>query len=80
VNVAPSRTERWRREKTGETHWRPISRDTVTTPGGRDNESRIRAPPVPGTGGAKRIFSWLALHGHNRSLTPEEHSSAMLPK
>ena len=38
-----ARIERWTAVQTGETHWRTISRDNVTTVYGADNNSRIRA-------------------------------------
>jgi len=46
--------ERWTHRVTGETHWRTISRDNVTTLYGRDPNARIADPADPG-----RIFSWL---------------------
>jgi Salmonella virulence plasmid 65kDa B protein len=49
-----SRIERWRRNSDGDTYWRSISKDNVTTFYGRTPESRIADPADPA-----RIFSWL---------------------
>ncbi|GAA1970931.1 hypothetical protein GCM10009776_37400 [Microbacterium deminutum] len=49
-----ARIERWTAASSGESHWRSISRDNVTTLYGRTLESRI-SDPDDGT----RIFSWL---------------------
>jgi hypothetical protein len=49
-----ARIERWTIVETGETHWRSISRDNVTTLYGRTPESRIADPDDP-----RRVFSWL---------------------
>lgn len=49
-----ARIERWTAVDTGETHWRSISRDDVTTFYGRTAESRIADPRDP-----RRVFSWL---------------------
>ena len=55
-----ARIERWTSDK-GETHWRTISRDNVTTLYGHDENSRIqdraRDPKLPWD--QPRIFSWL---------------------
>jgi RHS repeat-associated protein len=50
-----ARIERWTATRTGEVHWRSISRDNVTTVYGRDANSRIADPADP----LRRIFSWL---------------------
>jgi RHS repeat-associated protein len=54
-----ARIERWTDVQTGETHWRSISRDNITSLYGAANPSRIFDPanldPVHPT----RIFSWL---------------------
>jgi RHS repeat-associated protein len=49
-----ARIERWTNVETGETHWRSISRDNITTLYGRTPESRIADPDDP-----RRVFSWL---------------------
>jgi RHS repeat-associated protein len=49
-----SRIERWTRASDGDTYWRSISKDNVTTFYGRTAESRIADPADP-----SRIFSWL---------------------
>ncbi|EOD63595.1 SpvB/TcaC N-terminal domain-containing protein [Amycolatopsis vancoresmycina] len=49
-----ARIERWTAVDTGETHWRSISKDDVTTCYGRTAESRIADPRDP-----RRVFSWL---------------------
>ena len=46
--------ERWTRAIDGDTYWRSISRDNVTTFYGKTPESRIADPDDP-----SRIFSWL---------------------
>ncbi|MEQ4720640.1 SpvB/TcaC N-terminal domain-containing protein [Nonomuraea sp. B19D2] len=52
-----TRIERWTRLADGETHWRTISRDNVTTVYGADPGSRI-ADPLD----TRRVFSWLICH------------------
>lgn len=54
-----ARIERWTNVTTGETHWRSISRDNVTTLYGTDNDSRIFDPGDPDPEHPRRIFSWL---------------------
>ena len=49
-----ARIERWTRPSDGDTYWRSISKDNVTTLYGRTSESRI-ADPADST----KIFSWL---------------------
>jgi YD repeat-containing protein len=49
-----ARIERWTDKQTGETHWRSISRDNVTTVYGKRSDSRIADPDDP-----SRVFSWL---------------------
>jgi RHS repeat-associated protein len=49
-----ARIERWTRKRDGDTHWRSISKDNITTFYGRTEESRIGDPSDP-----SRIFSWL---------------------
>jgi RHS repeat-associated protein len=50
-----ARIERWTDKKTGEAHWRSITRDNVTTVYGKDAGSRIVEPDTA----PARIFSWL---------------------
>jgi RHS repeat-associated protein len=55
-----ARIERWVAVATGDTHWRGISRDNVTSLYGLDAESRIAGPPAPGHPERPRqAFSWL---------------------
>ena len=49
-----SRIERWTRISDGDTYWRSISRDNVTTLYGKTPESRIADPAAPGN-----VFTWL---------------------
>jgi RHS repeat-associated protein len=49
-----SRIERWTRQSDGDTHWRSISKDNITTFYGLTSESRIVDPAD-----ASRVFSWL---------------------
>jgi hypothetical protein len=49
-----SRIERWTRVSDGDTYWRSISRDNVTTLYGKTPESRIADPAAPGN-----VFTWL---------------------
>jgi RHS repeat-associated protein len=48
-----ARIERWRRKSDGDTHWRSISKDDVTTFYGKTGESRVFDPADP-----RRVFSW----------------------
>ena len=48
------RIERWRDEATGDTHWRAVSKDNLTSIYGRTSQSRIADPNDP-----SRVFSWL---------------------
>ncbi|MEY9987990.1 RHS repeat-associated protein [Streptomyces sp. V4I8] len=52
-----ARIERWADVATGETHWRSISRDNVTTLYGRTPESRIE--------NGARTFEWLICESHD---------------
>jgi RHS repeat-associated protein len=54
VESAFARIERWRHGSTGETHWRTISRDNVTSLYGDSPASRIADPESP-----DRVFGWL---------------------
>lgn len=55
-----SRIERWSVAATGETHWRTISRDNVTTIFGATAESRLADPEHP-----EHVFSWLISESHD---------------
>jgi RHS repeat-associated protein len=55
-----ARIERWTRADDGDTHWRSISKDNVTTFYGRTAESRIADSADP-----KRIFSWLICQSYD---------------
>jgi RHS repeat-associated protein len=49
-----ARIERWTRASDGDTYWRSISKDNVTTFYGKTSESRVADPTD-----TSRIFSWL---------------------
>src|SRR5215204_4886222 len=49
-----ARIERWTRKSDGDTHWRSISRENITTLYGKEENSRISDPDDP-----LHIFSWL---------------------
>ncbi len=73
-----ARIERWTDTATGETHWRSITRDNVTTLYGRTPESRIADPEDP-----LRAFSWLICESRDDRgnailyrYQPEDSSSA----
>ncbi|PSH61687.1 toxin [Phyllobacterium brassicacearum] len=55
-----ARIERWTNQQTGESHWRSITRDNVTTLYGRTGESRIADPVDP-----RRIFRWLICESYD---------------
>lgn len=55
-----ARIERWTDVRSGDVHWRSISRDNVTTVYGRDAASRIADPSD-----ARRVFSWLICESHD---------------
>ncbi|GAA4469208.1 SpvB/TcaC N-terminal domain-containing protein [Phytohabitans houttuyneae] len=55
-----ARIERWVRRSDGDTCWRTISRDNVTTWYGRTPRSRIADPADP-----SRVFSWLICSTHD---------------
>jgi RHS repeat-associated protein len=55
-----ARIERWTNVETGETHWRSISKDNITTLYGKTAESRIADPAAP-----QRIFSWLICESYD---------------
>lgn len=60
VEEAFTRTERWTRICDGDTHWRTISRDNITTVFGSDKSSRIFDPENP-----SRVFSWLVSENYD---------------
>jgi RHS repeat-associated protein len=49
-----ARIERWTRQSDGDTYWRSISKDNVTTFYGKTLESRIADPEDP-----SKVFTWL---------------------
>ncbi|MFD0360698.1 SpvB/TcaC N-terminal domain-containing protein [Nocardia sp. GCM10030253] len=55
-----ARIERWVDAGTGQSHWRSIDRENVTTTYGRDANSRIADPRNPAT-----VFSWLICETYN---------------
>ena len=55
-----ARIEQWTSQQTGESHWRSIARNNVTTLYGRTSESRIADPDD-----ALRVFSWLICESHD---------------
>ena len=55
-----SRIERWQVIATGETHWRSISGDNITSVYGKTGESRIADPTDP-----RRVFSWLVCESYD---------------
>jgi hypothetical protein len=60
-----ARIERWTRIATGDSHWRSITRDNVTTLYGKDNNSRIFDPDDPSPANPTRIFSWLICESYD---------------
>ena len=54
-----ARIERWTSLQTGESHWRSITRDNVTTLYGKDDNSRIFSVVEGDPQQSKKIFSWL---------------------
>lgn len=59
-----ARIERWTNKETGETHWRSISKENVTTIYGKTKESRISEPADKPTD-ESRIFSWLVCESYD---------------
>ncbi|MDQ3929771.1 MAG: toxin, partial [Chloroflexota bacterium] len=55
-----ARIERWHNTATGDTHWRSISKDNVTTLYGSSSESRIADPEDP-----SRVFTWLICESYD---------------
>jgi len=60
-----ARIERRTDLQTGESHWRSITRDNVTTLYGKDNNSRIFDPADPHPAHPTRIFSWLICESYD---------------
>ncbi|MGA9767584.1 MAG: SpvB/TcaC N-terminal domain-containing protein [Blastocatellia bacterium] len=60
-----ARIERWTNLQTGETHWRSITRDNITTLYGKDNNSRIFDPDDSDPEHPNRIFSWLICESYD---------------
>ncbi len=60
-----ARIERWTVRATGESHWRSITRDNVTTLYGTTNESRIFDPDDLDPQHPVRIFSWLICESYD---------------
>ncbi|MBS1913351.1 MAG: toxin [Bacteroidetes bacterium] len=60
-----ARIEKWTDVATGETHWRTITRDNVTTLYGSGNNSRIVDPADPNPSHPTRIFSWLICESYD---------------
>jgi RHS repeat-associated protein len=55
-----ARIERWTKVASGESHWRSISKDNITTLYGKDTNSRITDPNNP-----THIFSWLICESYD---------------
>ncbi len=55
-----ARIERWTNQDTGESHWRSITNDNITTLYGKTTESRIVNPDDP-----LQIFSWLICESYD---------------
>jgi RHS repeat-associated protein len=54
-----ARVERWTRAETGETHWRSITKENVTTLYGKDDGSRIYDQSDDDPLHPRRVFGWL---------------------
>ena len=55
-----ARIERWTKVDSGETYWRSISKDNITTLYGNTKESRIADPSDP-----NHVFSWLICESYD---------------
>jgi RHS repeat-associated protein len=55
-----ARIERWTRMSDGDTYWRSISKDNITTLYGSTSASRVADPSDP-----NRIFTWLIAESHD---------------
>jgi Salmonella virulence plasmid 65kDa B protein len=60
-----ARIECWTNVSTGETHWRSISKDNITTLYGKDNNARIFDPADPDPLHPTRIFTWLICESYD---------------
>ena len=60
-----ARIELWTNLRTGDSHWRTISPDNVTTLYGQDNNSRIFDPTDPDPEHPRRIFRWLICESYD---------------
>ncbi len=60
-----ARIERWADTTTGETHWRSITKDNITTVYGEDNNSRIFDPADSNPQHPTHIFSWLICQSYD---------------
>jgi RHS repeat-associated protein len=60
-----ARIERWTRADTGETHWRSITPDNVTTLYGKDDASRIVDAAGAGAARPTGVFSWLPCESYD---------------
>ncbi len=60
-----ARIERWTNLQKGETHWRSITRDNVTTLYGKDDNSRVFAPAGADPENLKRVFNWLICQSYD---------------
>jgi RHS repeat-associated protein len=54
-----ARVERWTDIQTGDTHWRSISKENITSIFGKDESARIYDPAGTKPGRPARVFSWL---------------------
>jgi RHS repeat-associated protein len=52
-----ARIERWTRQSDGDTYWRTITRDNITSLYGKDEESRLQD--------GSRVFAWLICESHD---------------
>lgn len=59
------RIEHWADLQTGESHWRSITRDNITTLYGKDNNSRIFDPADPNPTHPTHIFCWLICESYD---------------
>src|SRR5439155_26922469 len=58
-----ARIERWTSTEAGQTHWRSITRDNITTLYGTGADSRVFDPAGPA--GPPRVFSWLVCESYD---------------
>jgi RHS repeat-associated protein len=59
-----ARIERWTHQRSGEIHWRSISRENVTSIYGKSRESRVSDPADPSEG-HRRVFAWLLCQSYD---------------